>query len=60
MFFGVGFHLLQTDNFDDIAAGENDDFYYSGRIGVSFTLFGKKDSDGDGIGDGDDTCPSNH
>ena len=59
MFFGVGFHLLQTDNFDDVAAGENDDFYYSGRIGVSFTLFGKKDSDGDGIGDADDACPSN-
>src|SRR4030067_454304 len=59
MFFGVGVHFVQTDNFEDITAGENDDFYYSGRIGVSFTLFSRKDSDGDGIWDSDDACPSN-
>src|SRR3989337_4553037 len=59
MFFGVGVHFVQTDNFDDISVGENDDFYYSGRIGVSFALFGRKDSDGDGILDSDDACPSN-
>ncbi|HEY4755003.1 MAG TPA: OmpA family protein [Ignavibacteriaceae bacterium] len=59
MFFGVGVHFVQTDNFDDISVGENDDFYYSGRIGVSFTLFSRKDSDGDGIWDSDDACPSN-
>lgn len=59
MFFGAGIHFVQTDNFDDITAGENDDFYYSGRIGISFTLFGRKDSDGDGIWDSDDACPSN-
>lgn len=59
MFFGVGFHLVQTDNFDDISAGNSNDFYYSGRIGVSLSLFGDKDSDGDGIWDSDDACPSN-
>ncbi len=59
MFFGVGAHFVQTDNLDDITEGDKNDFYYSGRIGISFTLFGKTDSDGDGIWDSDDMCPSN-
>jgi len=59
LFFGIGAHFVQTDNFDDISAGNSNDFYYSGRIGVSLSLFGDKDSDGDGIWDSDDACPSN-
>lgn len=59
IFFGAGVHFVQTDNFDDITARNNDDYYFTGRIGFSYTLFGKKDSDGDGIWDSDDMCPSN-
>lgn len=59
LFLGAGIHLVQTDNLDDISVGDNDDSYYSGRIGISLMLFGKKDSDGDGIWDSDDMCPSN-
>jgi outer membrane protein OmpA-like peptidoglycan-associated protein len=58
-FVGFGFHFPQTDYLDDVSKGSFDDFYYSGRIGISLSLFGKKDFDGDGILDYDDTCPSN-
>ena len=62
-------HLIQTDFLDDVApstqikpsdfpAGPHDDFYVSGLIGVSYSLFGKKDSDGDGVIDDRDLCPN--
>jgi outer membrane protein OmpA-like peptidoglycan-associated protein len=59
MFFGAGAHFVQTDNFDDISAGANNDFYYSGLIGVSLSFFGQEDSDGDALNDSEDPCPSN-
>jgi outer membrane protein OmpA-like peptidoglycan-associated protein len=59
LFFGAGMHFVQTDNIDDITLGDKNDSYYSGMIGISYTLFGKTDSDGDGIPDDDDPCPSN-
>ena len=59
LFFGFGFHFVQNDNIDNLNAGRREDFYYSGKLGLSIALFGKKDSDGDGIWDTDDACPSN-
>jgi outer membrane protein OmpA-like peptidoglycan-associated protein len=52
-----GYHLVPTDFLDDIAAGVNDDGYFSGSIGLSFSFFAKKDSDGDGVDDSQDLCP---
>jgi outer membrane protein OmpA-like peptidoglycan-associated protein len=59
LLFSIGVHFTQTDNIDDVAKGNFVDYYYSGRIGISLSLFGKKDYDGDGILDSDDLCPSN-
>jgi len=52
-----GFHFPNTDNLDDIAIGKDKDFYATGIIGISYSFFGKKDSDGDGILDDVDKCP---
>ncbi len=52
-----GFHFPNTDNLDDIATGKDKDFYATGIIGISYSFFGKKDSDGDGILDDVDKCP---
>jgi outer membrane protein OmpA-like peptidoglycan-associated protein len=59
IFFSAGAHFVQTDNLDDITIGTGKDFYYSGQIGVSFSFFGEEDSDGDGVNDSEDPCPSN-
>lgn len=59
LFLSASLHFPQTDNLDDIARGSFNDFYYSGKFGVTLSLFGKKDSDGDGITDSEDYCPSN-
>lgn len=59
VFISAGFHFPQTDNLDDISKGSFNDFYYTGKIGVSLSLFSKKDFDGDGIPDSEDNCPSN-
>ena len=52
-----GLHFPNTDNIDDITTGKNKDFYATGIIGISYSFFGKKDSDGDGILDDVDKCP---
>ena len=52
-----GFHFPNTDNLDDIATGKDKDFYATGIIGISYSFFGKKDTDGDGILDDVDKCP---
>ncbi len=57
VFAGGAFHFTQTDYLDDIALGKGNDFYATGFLGFSISLFGKKDSDGDGIFDSDDKCP---
>jgi outer membrane protein OmpA-like peptidoglycan-associated protein len=52
-----GIHFSSTDYIDDVAAGSNNDIYYSGMIGISVAPFGPGDSDGDGIVDEFDACP---
>ncbi len=52
-----GLHYPNTDNLDDISAGKNKDFYATGILGISYSLFGNKDSDEDGIFNDVDKCP---
>jgi outer membrane protein OmpA-like peptidoglycan-associated protein len=52
-----GFHYPNTDNIDDISTGKNKDFYATGTLGISYSLFGNKDSDEDGILNDIDQCP---
>ncbi len=52
-----GAHFPSSDFLDDIAAGKNNDVYYTGMVGVSFSPFVPVDSDGDGIFDDKDMCP---
>lgn len=55
---GLSFHYVNTDNLDYLTVmGSNKDFYTSGFLGISFSLFTVKDSDGDGIYDDVDKCP---
>lgn len=56
---GICLHFTQTDYLDDISAGNYRDFYFSAKVGITFALFGKKDSDGDGYPDTEDHCPDN-
>jgi len=51
-----GIHITDTDYIDDIAAGKNNDLYYTGMIGISVAPFGPRDSDEDGIIDEFDAC----
>jgi outer membrane protein OmpA-like peptidoglycan-associated protein len=59
MYASAGLHFPQSDHLDDIKRGSFNDFYYSGKVGISLSLFDSKDSDGDGFSDSDDPCPSN-
>lgn len=59
LFVSASFNFPQTDNLDDKALGSFNDFFYSGKFGITLSLFSKKDTDGDGIPDSDDPCPSN-
>ncbi|MGE5806263.1 MAG: OmpA family protein [Ignavibacteria bacterium] len=54
---GLAFHFTSNDYLDNKHAGANSDFYAVGLIGVSFHLFGEKDSDGDKVADSKDMCP---
>ncbi len=54
----VGYHLTPTDYLDDIALGSSNDGYVTASFGISVSLFGKHDSDGDGIEDSKDKCPN--
>lgn len=56
--FSFGFHFPQTDNYDDVTKGSFNDFYYTGQLGITLSLFGSKDTDGDGITDSEDACPN--
>ena len=53
----VGAHLPSTDYLDDIAAGTNNDIYYSVLLGISVSPFKPGDADQDGILDVYDACP---
>ncbi len=69
IFTSGAIHFVQSDYLDDVSpasqidlgdfpAGPHDDFYATALIGVSFSLSGQKDSDGDGIPDSRDLCPN--
>ncbi len=56
---GLGFHFLTSDNLDFLIVNtSNNDFYLSSFVGLSFSLFTEKDSDGDGYYDNEDQCPN--
>jgi len=51
-------YLVPTDYLDDLKRGSSNDTYSQLNFGVSFVLFSKKDSDGDGVPDDEDECPN--
>ena len=51
-----GVHFVANDNFDAVRFGNHNDFFISGKIGISFTLFSNSDFDNDGIIDSEDGC----
>ncbi|MBK7106812.1 MAG: OmpA family protein [Ignavibacteriae bacterium] len=56
---GVGYHYVANDNIDAIKIGEFEDFFVSGNIGLVINLYSEDpDSDGDGIIDSEDPCPT--
>ena len=68
IFTSGAIHFVQSDYLDDVSpasqvnpgdfpAGPHNDFYATVLIGVSFSLSGQKDSDGDGVPDSRDLCP---
>lgn len=53
-----GGQLSTNDNWDNIAAGGNNDFLIYGLAGLSYSFFTRSDSDGDGVDDEHDSCPN--
>jgi hypothetical protein len=54
---GVNLNFSNTDYFDDIKAGNNNDAFISFFTGVSFYLGKNLDKDNDGVADDVDLCP---
>lgn len=54
---GVNFNFPNTDYFDDIKAGNNNDAFISFFSGISFYLGKNIDKDNDGVDDDIDLCP---
>lgn len=55
--FGANVNYVPSDNLDDVVAGSDNDIFFTGFAGVSIYFGGTRDSDKDGIDDGDDLCP---
>jgi len=55
--FSLGYHQVLNDNLDAIKFGKYNDFFVTGRIGISVMLWNRVDSDNDGIPDDIDQCP---
>ncbi len=55
--FSLGYHQVLNDNLDAIKFGQYNDFFVTGRIGISVMLWNRIDSDNDGIPDDIDQCP---
>ena len=51
-------NFFPNDYLDDKVSGTGNDAYSFVNIGVSYALFTKKDSDGDGVDDNNDQCPN--
>ncbi len=58
MNFSGGIQLSPNDYFDDKLYGTSKDAMLVGAMGFSFSFFGEKDSDEDGIVDSKDLCPN--
>lgn len=52
---GVGFNF--NDWLDDIQLGSENDLYYTGFLGLSYTINARVDADKDGVDDSYDSCP---
>lgn len=55
--FSVGANINDNDHLDDIDLKSGKDFFLTTMMGISFSLFGDVDSDGDGVNDSKDRCP---
>ncbi len=55
---GVGGEISPHDNWDDIAAGGDNDMLFDITAGMSYAFTIRKDSDGDGVPDDIDQCPN--
>lgn len=53
----AGLQVSYSDNWDVLVIG-GDDMMLQFLVGVTYTLFTKQDSDGDGVGDENDKCPN--
>ncbi len=52
-----GIQLGPSDYLDDKAIGTGNDFFYYTNLGFSFSFFGDRDKDNDGVPDSRDECP---
>lgn len=55
--FNIGANINDNDWLDDIELNSGQDFFFTSMMGISFSLFGEIDSDGDGVNDSKDRCP---
>jgi len=56
--FQMGLHFVLSDNIEAIQIGNHNDFLGDINFGISYNIWGKKDTDGDGIFDTEDNCPN--
>ena len=51
-----GIQISPYDNLDDLQRGTSNDMFFTGNIGISYSLFTETDSDRDGVPDSRDKC----
>ncbi len=56
--FGINMNFTYIDNLDGVEKGSNNDVLASAFIGISLYVGAEKDTDGDGVEDKEDICPS--
>lgn len=52
-----GILLSQKDNLDDLQSGKSNDMFLTSSVGLTYSMFGFQDADGDGVEDSKDMCP---
>ena len=55
---GINMNFTYIDNLDAVEKGSNNDVFASAFVGISLYVREEKDSDGDGVDDDKDICPS--